>query len=71
MCLAIPARVASVDGRRAVVEIQGNRREVDVTLVTVEPGQYVLVHAGVALQVLDEEEARETIAMIEEAMGHE
>ena len=60
-----------MDGRRAVVEIQGNRREVDVTLVTVEPGQYVLVHAGVALQVLDEEEARETIAMIEEAMGHE
>jgi len=71
MCLAVPARVASVDGNLAMVEIQGNRRKVDVTLVSpVEPGQYVLVHAGIALQVLDEEEAEETLRLIAEAMGH-
>lgn len=72
MCLAIPARVDWVEGREAVVEIQGNRRRVDVSLVAgVRVGQYVLVHAGIALQVLEEEEALETLDLIREALGHE
>lgn len=72
VCLAIPARVAVVAGREATVEIQGNRRRVDVTLVEgVQAGQYVLVHAGIAIQVLDEEEARETLELIRGALGDE
>jgi hydrogenase expression/formation protein HypC len=70
MCLAIPAKVIAVDGRQAQVEISGNRRPVDVTLVDgVVPGKWVLIHAGIALQVLDEEEALETLALIQEAYG--
>ncbi|HWI65536.1 MAG TPA: HypC/HybG/HupF family hydrogenase formation chaperone [Symbiobacteriaceae bacterium] len=70
MCLAIPARVSWAEGHEAVVEIQGNRRRVDITLVDgVRAGQYVLVHAGIALQVLDEEEAEETLALIRGALG--
>jgi hydrogenase expression/formation protein HypC len=70
MCLAIPARVAALAGREATVEISGNRRRVDVSLVAgVEVGQYVLVHAGIALQVLDEAEALETLGLIREALG--
>jgi len=70
MCLAIPARVVSLDGRIALVEIQGNRRNVDVTLVDgVRAGQYVLVHAGIALQVLDEAEAAETLSLLTAALG--
>lgn len=70
MCLAIPARVASVEGHTALVEIQGNRRPVDVTLVEgVRIGQYVLVHAGIALQILDEAEAAETLRLLAEALG--
>jgi len=70
MCLGVPARVVEVNGRLAMVQVQGNRRPVDVTLVPgVEVGQYVLLHAGIALQVLDEAEALETLALLAEAMS--
>ncbi|MBS7638064.1 HypC/HybG/HupF family hydrogenase formation chaperone [Candidatus Bathyarchaeota archaeon] len=62
MCLAIPARVIEKNGNRARVDFGGGvLREVDLTLVEAEVGNYVLVHAGFAIQVLDEEEARETL----------
>lgn len=71
MCLAIPAKVVALSGRQATVDISGNRRPVDVTLVDgVEPGKWVLVHAGIALQVLDEAEALETLELIREAYGN-
>jgi hydrogenase expression/formation protein HypC len=71
MCLAIPAKVITVEGRTATVDINGNRRPVDISLVDeVHPGQYVLLHVGMALQVLDEAEALETLALIREACGH-
>lgn len=72
MCLAIPARVVAVQGRTAMVDIQGNRRPVDISLVEpVQPGQYVLMHVGMALQVLDEEQALETLQLIREVYGDE
>lgn len=72
MCLAIPARVTEVSGRIAMVDVAGNRRPVDVSLVdAVQPGQWLLMHAGMALQVLDEEEALETLNLLAEVMGHE
>ncbi|MGE5674021.1 MAG: HypC/HybG/HupF family hydrogenase formation chaperone [Mycobacterium leprae] len=70
MCLAIPAKIVAVNGRQATVDLSGNRRTVDVTLVApVAVGQWVLMHAGVAIQVLDEAEAEETLALIAEAYG--
>ncbi|HEY8347034.1 MAG TPA: HypC/HybG/HupF family hydrogenase formation chaperone [Symbiobacteriaceae bacterium] len=72
MCLAVPAQVLSVDGSKAQVDIQGNRREVDVTLVNVQPGDWVLIHAGIAIQVLDKEQAEATVAAyreLREALG--
>lgn len=62
MCLAIPARVVSIKDDRAEVDFgEGVLREVNVTLVKVRVGNYVLVHAGYAIQVLDEKEAQETL----------
>jgi hydrogenase expression/formation protein HypC len=62
MCLAIPGKVISLTKNRAQVDFgEGVLREVDVTLVDVKVGDYVLVHAGYAIQVLDEEEAKETL----------
>jgi hydrogenase expression/formation protein HypC len=62
MCLAIPGKVISLTKNRAQVDFgEGVLREVDVTLVDVRVGDYVLVHAGYAIQVLDEEEAKETL----------
>lgn len=62
MCLAIPARVVNVQNDKAKVDFgEGVLREVNVTLVKAKIGDYVLVHAGYAIQVLDEKEAQETL----------
>jgi hydrogenase expression/formation protein HypC len=62
MCLAIPARVVNIRNDKAEVDFgEGVLREVNVTLVKVRVGDYVLVHAGYAIQVLDEKEAQETL----------
>jgi hydrogenase expression/formation protein HypC len=62
MCLAIPGKVVSVEKDKAKVDFgEGVLREVNVTLVNVKVGEYVLVHAGYAIQVLDEKEALETL----------
>lgn len=64
MCLGVPGLVVSVDRSEidfpvAVVEFAGVRRNVSIACVPeVEPGIYVLVHAGIALQVIDEKEAQ-------------
>ena len=61
MCLAVPARVLSVEGDQAKVDFGGASRAVNVSLVTVEAGQYVIVHAGFAISVMDEKEVRESL----------
>jgi hydrogenase expression/formation protein HypC len=65
MCLAIPARIASIeDGRMASVDIMGVSRVVSLDLVPeANEGDFVLVHAGFALQVIDEEFANETLEL--------
>ena len=61
MCLAVPAKVLSVDGDQAQVDFGGASRTVNVSLVQVETGQYVIVHAGFAISVMDEKEAQESL----------
>jgi hydrogenase expression/formation protein HypC len=61
MCLAVPARVVSVEGNQAVVDFGGASRNVNITLVDVQPGDYVIVHAGFAISKMDEKEAQETL----------
>ena len=66
MCLAIPARILSVDDfRMAQVDIMGVTRKVSLDLVPVaEAGDHVLVHAGFAIQVIDEADAKETLDLL-------
>lgn len=72
MCLAIPAKVVTIEQDKAQVDFGGGVvREVNVTLVSVEVGDYVLVHAGYAIQVLDEEEALETLRLWNEILEFE
>lgn len=62
MCLAIPAKILSVDGTTAVAEMTGVQKEIDVSLTPgVGPGSWVIVHVGFALQVIDEAKAAETL----------
>jgi hydrogenase expression/formation protein HypC len=72
MCLAIPAQVMSVEGDEARVDFgEGVLREVNVTLVDAKVNDYVLVHAGYAIQVLSEEEALETLRLWNEVLEAE
>jgi hydrogenase expression/formation protein HypC len=64
MCLAIPGKIVTVKKDKANVDFgESVLREVNVTLVNAKVGDYVLVHAGYAIQVLDEKEAQETISL--------
>ena len=66
MCLAIPMKIVSVDGLRAVVENNGIEIAVSLDLTPeAGPGDYVIVHAGFAIQTLSEEDAEETLHIFE------
>jgi hydrogenase expression/formation protein HypC len=70
MCLAIPARVMRVVGDKAQVDFgEGVLREVNVTLVNAKVGDYVLVHAGYAIQIMDEKDALETLKLWNEILA--
>ncbi|WP_088186301.1 HypC/HybG/HupF family hydrogenase formation chaperone [Desulfosporosinus sp. FKA] len=61
MCLAIPAKIVSIDGVIAKVDMMGNERIISIDLVPeVKIGEYVLVHAGFAIGVVDDQSAKET-----------
>jgi hydrogenase expression/formation protein HypC len=68
LCLAIPVRLVEVkEGATGFFEIEGVRNEVDLSLIEdAAAGDYVLVHAGFAIEKLDEEDALRTLAMFEE-----
>ena len=66
MCLAVPAEVVSLTGATAMVSVDGALREVDLSLVeNVAVGDYVLVHAGFALERWDDQDVREWRAIID------
>ncbi|HET9576557.1 MAG TPA: HypC/HybG/HupF family hydrogenase formation chaperone [Usitatibacter sp.] len=69
MCLAIPACVVEMRGdERALVDVGGVRKEISLALVDgVKEGDYVILHVGYALQVLDPAEAERTLALFAEA----
>jgi len=72
MCLAIPALVTRlVDGKAQVDFGEGVLRDVNVTLVDAKVGDYVLVHAGYAIQTVDKEDALETLALWKEILAAE
>ena len=67
MCLAIPTRIASIDGSEAKVEIGGVGRTISVLLTPdARVGDYVYVHTGFAISVVDEEEALESLRLLQE-----
>lgn len=70
MCLAVPMVLVEVNGSDGRAELNGVRRAVQLDLVPdARVGDFVLVHAGYAIQTLDEQSAAETIAMLAEATG--
>jgi hydrogenase expression/formation protein HypC len=67
MCLAIPVKIVSIDGEEAETEIAGVRRRVSIAFTPeAKVGDYVLLHTGYAIGVIDEAEAEETLKLLEE-----
>lgn len=70
MCLAIPGQVTEVSGNMGWVDYgDGTRREIDLSLVEARVGDYVLVHAGFAIEKLDQRDAQETLKLFREMLG--
>ena len=67
MCLAVPARIVELEGDRAVVDAMGNRWKAKTTLLPeAKLGDLVLIHAGFAISLVDEEEAKKTWQLLAE-----
>jgi hydrogenase expression/formation protein HypC len=67
MCLAVPGKILSIDGMTGVVNMNGVEVNAGLQLVPeAKVGDYVLLHAGFAIQVIDEEEALETAELLAE-----
>ena len=67
MCLAVPGKILSIKNSNAEVDFSGVRREVSLDLVPdAKKNDYVLVHAGFAIQVLEPKEAEETLKLFKE-----
>ncbi len=71
MCLAVPGQVVSIEGNQADVDFGGVLRKVNVSLVEASLGEWVVVHAGFAIEKMDEEEARETLKLWNELLDQE
>ncbi|MEJ2738480.1 MAG: HypC/HybG/HupF family hydrogenase formation chaperone [Dehalococcoidia bacterium] len=67
MCLAVPVKVVSISGSEAEVDLGGVKRRISIMLTPeVNVGEYVLLHTGYSISVIDEAEAEETLKLFEE-----
>jgi hydrogenase expression/formation protein HypC len=68
MCLAVPSRIVKINGFHALVDVMGAQREISLMLLPekAKEGDYVLVHAGYAIQKIDEEAALDSMNLIKE-----
>jgi hydrogenase expression/formation protein HypC len=71
MCVAIPSKIIELQDMKATIDVYGARREVNLMLLPepAEIGDYVLVHAGFAIQKIDREAANESLKLFDEILG--
>lgn len=70
MCLAIPSRIIKIENNMATIDVEGVQREASLLLLEdARVGDYVIIHAGFAIQRLDEAAARETLDLLREAVA--
>jgi len=72
MCLGVPVKVIEKKGKEGVAEFKGVKRRISLELLDeVDVGDYVILHAGFAIQRLDQKEALKTLKLFEELEGFE
>ena len=65
MCLGIPMKVVKIDGDEGIVESGGLKKKANFSLMkSVKPGDYILLHAGFAIEKVKETEAKKTIKLL-------
>ena len=70
MCLAIPSRITKIENNMATIDVGGVQREASLLLLEdARVGDYVIVHAGFAIQKIDESAAQETLDLLREAIA--
>jgi len=70
MCLAIPSKITKIQNNMATIDVEGVQREASLLLLEdARVGDYVIVHAGFAIQKLDEAAARQTLDLLREAIA--
>jgi hydrogenase expression/formation protein HypC len=71
MCLAIPGKIISIKDDTADIDFGGVVRKANITMVETKIGDWVVVHAGFAIEIMDEEEAMRTIDLWNEVLAHD
>jgi len=67
MCLAAPAKIIElIDKDNAIVDIRSVRQKTNISLIDIKVGEWVLIHAGIAINKIDEERALEALKIIDE-----
>jgi hydrogenase expression/formation protein HypC len=70
MCVGLPAKIEEIENGMAIVNCSGVRRSISVELIQdIKCGDYVMIHAGIAIARITNEEAEETQAILEELYG--
>ena len=71
MCLAVPVKIISISGNDAEIDIGGAGRKVSIMLTPeAKVGDYVLLHTGYAINIIDEPEAKETLRLLDEMASY-
>ena len=67
MCLSIPAKIEKITGETATVDVGGAKYEANIQLVPeAKTGDYILIHTGLAIQIIDEDEAKASLEAFKE-----
>ncbi len=71
MCLAVPGKIVPIEGETADIDFGGVIRQASVAMIDAEVGQWAVIHAGYAIEVMDEDEARDTLKLWNEVLDHD
>ncbi|AIZ55971.1 hydrogenase 2 accessory protein HypG [Candidatus Methanoplasma termitum] len=71
MCLAVPGKIVKIDGDTGDIDFGGVIRKANITMVEAKIGDWAVVHAGFAIEIMDEEEAQETLKLWNDVLEHD
>ena len=71
MCLAIPGKIIAINGDTGDVDFGGVTKQTNISMVDAKVGDWVVIHAGFAIEVMDEDDAQETIKLWNDVLDHD